>query len=114
MRSSADELDRIRNWLGDARVRWGIDGDHRSALGFPGYADFSWQAGLDRLLLGYALAPDGDRLFNGIMPCDNIEGRQALALGKLATFISAAADLSAHLSTKRTLSGWSESLTDIS
>ena len=110
---SADELGLLRNWLGDARVRWGIDGDHRSALGFPGYADFSWQAGLDRLLLGYALAPDGDRLFRGIMPCDNIEGRQALALGKLATFISAAADLSGQLSTKRTLSGWSETLAEI-
>jgi exodeoxyribonuclease V gamma subunit len=110
---TSDEPGRIREWLRDARVRWGIDGEHRSSLGFPPYADFSWRAGLDRLLLGYALAPDGDRLFGGTMPCDNIEGRQALALGRLATFISAAAGLSADLSAKQTLTGWSESLAAI-
>jgi exodeoxyribonuclease V gamma subunit len=110
---STEERDRIRDWLGAARVRWGIDGEYRSSLGFPGYADFSWQAGLDRLFLGYALAPDGDRLFEGAMPCDNIEGRQALALGKLAAFISSAADLSARLSAKLSLTGWSDSLAAI-
>lgn len=110
---TSEELGRIRGWLRDARVRWGIDGVHRSSLGFPPYADFSWRAGLDRLLLGYALAPEGDRLFGGTMPCDNIEGRQALALGKLATFISAAADLTARLSAKQTLTAWSESLASI-
>jgi len=110
---SSDERDRIREWLGDARVRWGIDGEHRSVLGFPPYSDFSWQAGLERLFLGYALAPDGNRLFKGTMPCDNIEGRQALALGSLATFFSAAADLSARLSLKQSLTAWSESLTAI-
>jgi exodeoxyribonuclease V gamma subunit len=107
---AADEPGRIREWLADARVRWGIDGEHRSALGFPAYADFSWQAGLDRLFLGYALAPDNDRLFKGTMPCDNIEGRQALALGKLAAFIGAAAELSGKLSTRQTLGAWSASL----
>jgi len=108
-----DELDRIRDWLRDAGVRWGIDGEHRLALGFPEYGDFSWQAGLDRLLLGYALAPDADRLFAGIMPCDNVEGRQAQALGKLAAFINAASGLSARLGTKQTLGTWADSLTDI-
>lgn len=107
---AADERARIREWLRDARVRWGIDGEHRSVLGFPPYDDFSWQAGLDRLFLGYALAPDGDRLFKGSLPCDNIEGRQALALGKLAAFISAAAELSGKLSAKQSLSAWSASL----
>jgi exodeoxyribonuclease V gamma subunit len=110
---TSDELGRIREWLSDARVRWGIDGEHRSSFGFPPYADFSWRTGLDRLLLGYALAPDGDRLFGGTMPCDNIEGRQALALGKLATFISAAAGLTARLSPKQALSAWSASLAAI-
>jgi exodeoxyribonuclease V gamma subunit len=105
-----DEQGRIREWLGDARVRWGIDGEHRTSLGFPPYDDFSWQAGLDRLFLGYALAPDGDRLFKGTMACDNIEGLQAITLGKLAAFTSAAADLSRQLSAKQTLSAWSTSL----
>ncbi len=110
---AAEELGRIREWLGDVRVRWGIDGENRSALGFPPYRDFSWQAGLDRLFLGYALAPDDDRLYAGSMPYGNIEGRQALSLGKLATFISSASALTALLSPRQTLAGWSESLASV-
>jgi exodeoxyribonuclease V gamma subunit len=108
-----DEPDRIREWLKDAHVRWGLDGEHRASLGFPAYSDFSWQAGLDRLLLGYALAPDGDRLFQGMAPCDNIEGRQALTLGKLATFVSLASALSGELSRRQTLDAWADTLSAI-
>ncbi len=107
---TADELDRIREWLLASGVRWGIDGAHRVALGFPDYGEFSWRAGLDRLLLGYAMAPDGDQLFAGIMPCDSIEGRQALALGKLAAFVNTVEGLAAALSARQTLAGWADAL----
>ncbi|MBK5276999.1 MAG: exodeoxyribonuclease V subunit gamma [Desulfuromonadales bacterium] len=110
---TSDELDRIREWLQSSGVRWGIDGTHRASLGFPDFGEFSWRAGLERMLLGYALAPDGDRLFAGIMPCDNIEGRQALALGKLATFINAAEGLADALSDRLTLTRWADTLTTI-
>ncbi|MBL0226278.1 MAG: exodeoxyribonuclease V subunit gamma [Geobacteraceae bacterium] len=108
-----EELSRIREWLGASGVRWGLDGEHRLSLGFPGYADFSWQSGLDRLMLGYALAPDSDRLFAGIMPCDNVEGKQAQVLGRLAAFVDAASGLSRQLSVKQTLADWSLALSGI-
>ncbi len=108
---STAELGQIREWLSDSGVRWGIDGAHRAALGFPPYEDFSWQAGLQRLFLGYALAPDGDALFAGRLPCDNIEGRQAVALGKLALFVDNTARLRARLSTEQTLDEWAATLT---
>jgi exodeoxyribonuclease V gamma subunit len=107
---SNDELERIRVWLSGCGVRWGLDQAHRSALGFPPYGDFSWQAGLDRLFLGYALAPDGDRLFADNMPYDNIEGRQAQALGKLAAFINISARVRVRLATHQTLQEWATTL----
>ena len=54
-----DELERIRGWLDDTRVRWGLDEQDRIRLGLPGYRENSWRAGLDRLLLGYAM-PEED------------------------------------------------------
>lgn len=110
---SSDELDQIRSWICDSGVRWGVDRQHRVELGFPPYADFSWQAGVDRLFLGYALAPEGDKLFSDSSPCDNIEGRQALPLGKLALFIDVTSRLRVRLSTEQTLREWSETLTTV-
>jgi exodeoxyribonuclease V gamma subunit len=110
---ASEELERIRVWLSGSGVRWGLDDAHRASLGFPPYGDFSWQAGLDRLFLGYALAPDGERLFADNMPCDNIEGRQALALGKLAEFVAITSRLRARLSAQQTLDQWAETLTTV-
>lgn len=105
-----DELSAIKTWLTDCNVRWGLDAGHRAALGFPHYDDFSWQAGLDRLFLGYAMAPDGFLTFNGILPYPSCSGRQAEALGKLAEFIAAARENSACLSNRRTLAEWADIL----
>jgi len=110
---TCDEREQIREWLCDAGVRWGMNGEHRASLGFPAYSDFSWQAGLDRLFLGYAMVPDNGLLFGDIMPCDNMEGQQALTLGKLATLVDTVANLSGQLSLKQTLGGWSTSLADV-
>lgn len=107
------ELELIRGWLAASGVRWGIDADHREALGFPPYGDFSWQAGMDRLLLGYAMAPDGDRLFAGIMPGVTGGSIQSQALGKLSAFVHETRSLATRLAGKQTLSAWAEILTGL-
>ncbi len=105
-----DELIAIRTWLTDCNVRWGFDADHRADLGFPSYSDFSWQAGLDKLFLGYAMSPDDSATFSGILPYPACSGRQAEALGKLAEFITIARNSSARLSARHTLPEWAELL----
>jgi len=104
------ELDLIRGWLPESGVRWGIDARHRESLGFPPYGDFSWQAGMDRLLLGYAMAPEGDRLFAGILPGAMGGGIQSQALGKLSAFVHAARSLATQLAGKQTLTAWADIL----
>lgn len=107
---TADELQDIRSWLRDSGVRWGLDRDHRSSLGFPPFAENSWQAALDRMLLGYALAPDGNRLFQEILPFPDIEGTRAVALGKLAGFMGSVREAATLLGRPHTLAGWAECL----
>ncbi len=80
---TADDLPLIRRWIEASGIRWGIDEQHRADLGLPAMREHSWQAGLDRLLLGYALPSCNQKLFAGILPYDDVEGGDAAALGGL-------------------------------
>lgn len=108
-----DELELIRGWIDETRVRWGIDERDRARLGFPGYRENSWRAGLDRLLLGYAMPDMDGRLFNGKLPFDGIEGACALTLGKFAGFIDRVAELALKFARPRTLSLWRDELREM-
>ncbi len=61
------DLEIIRTWIDETGIRWGIDASQRSDLGLPAFAQNSWRAGLDRLLLGYAAPARGEKLFEGIL-----------------------------------------------
>ncbi len=79
-------LERIRQWVAESGIRWGLDGAQREALGLPGGGENSWTFGLDRLLLGYAMPTHAD-LHGDIAPYGDIEGSEAQWLGQLAHFI---------------------------
>ena len=97
------ELDTVRRWIEQTRIRWGMDERSRSKLGLPPFRENSWRAGLERLLLGYAM-PDEGRLFDGVLPFE-VAG-DAETLGKLADFIDAVDQLSKRFSRPRTLDDW--------
>ncbi len=58
-----DSLAQIERWVAGTGVRWGLDGAHRSAWQLEGLEVGTWQAGLDRLLLGVAMADHGEILW---------------------------------------------------
>jgi exodeoxyribonuclease V gamma subunit len=102
----------VRRWIEEVRIRWGLDADFRAAEGLPANPACTWQAGLDRLLLGIAL-PDHGELFSGILPASGGEGSNALILGALCDFIAALRrwiDLSRGVKTPE---AWSVSLIDL-
>ena len=104
------DLERIRDWLRATGVRWGRDAEDRAARGLPQLPDHTWRAGLDRLLLGYALPGGGTRLFAGVLPHDGIEGEAAAVLGRLAAFAEALFRVAADLVTPRPVSAWADGL----
>ncbi|MBN2124104.1 MAG: exodeoxyribonuclease V subunit gamma, partial [Deltaproteobacteria bacterium] len=67
------DLDLIQMWVEQTRIRWGISGESKAGLGLPPNPENTWEAGLERLLLGYALPGEGERLFEGILPYDGVE-----------------------------------------
>ncbi|WP_430462236.1 exodeoxyribonuclease V subunit gamma [Thalassolituus sp. LLYu03] len=83
---SEDDLPPLRDWLAQAQIRWGLDGEQRRQLGLPAFEQNSWRKGLRQLLLGYML-PDGDDDFLGDFPLAAAEGNEGERLGKLMAFI---------------------------
>ncbi len=100
------DLPMIRRWLAETRVRWGINADHRAEFGVPPFSQNSWQAGLDRLLLGYALPGGGERMFADTLPFDDIEGSGTEVLGSLAEFTEHLFHTLSEMRTARTLESW--------
>ena len=96
----------IRAWLRESGVRWGRDTEHRAALGLPAEHRHTWADSLARLVLGYALPGGGRRTFAGVLPYDDIEGNQALALGKLCTVFDALEGAARDLAIPRPPAEW--------
>jgi exodeoxyribonuclease V gamma subunit len=101
------DLDRVRGWLEQTGIRWGLDEDDRARHGLPPFRENSWQAGLDRLLLGFAM-PEQGGLFAGILPFGVMEGDGARLLGVLVEFVTRLADAARELGRPRPLAGWAE------
>ena len=107
---SAD-LPLIQGWVREVGVRWGMDAEHRVRAGQPGYAENTWRFGLDRLLLGRAFGADGDRVFAGALPWGELDGDQALLLGRLVDFCETLFGLLGELRSPATMAQWRDRLT---
>lgn len=101
-----DDLERIRCWVRGVGIRWGIDAQTKNAWDLPATTEHTWRAGLDRLLLGYALPGQGRDLYAGILPYDEIEGGEAQALGGMHRFLEALFGLHDWLRERQPLTDW--------
>lgn len=108
-----NDLETIRGWVARTGIRWGIDETHRTSLGLPGTRENTWRAGLDRLLLGYALPGDGRSLFEGILPVPEMEGPLALTLGRFVEFAEALFARIPPLAAPRALPQWEHTFRDL-
>ncbi|MFQ5641118.1 MAG: exodeoxyribonuclease V subunit gamma [bacterium] len=108
---SQDDLDLIQSWVRETRIRWGQDAQQRVRLGLPELGQNSWRAGLDRMVLGYALPNEGDRLFDdAFLPYDQLEGNRVDVLGHLLDFIETLFEKVNALGEERTLRQWHQHL----
>ena len=95
----------IRHWVVSSGIRWGLSADQLRGMGLVETEEITWQAGLERLLLGYAM--DWDQPVNGILPYPDIEGSQARPLGGLCQFVELLAQAAEDFSRPRPLTAWS-------
>ncbi len=101
-----EEVDRVRSLAEQAGIRWGRDEKHRAELAQPPVAQNTWQFGLQRLFLGFALPTQEQTLFAGTLPYDEIEGHNTQALGRFAAFLSTLFEELESLRRPRSLAEW--------
>ena len=100
------DLDVVRAWVRGTNIRWGQDAKQRESLGLPGLAENTWQQGMERLFAGYAMTGKGERMFQGVLPYDDVEGGSAAVLGHFAEYLERLFDLVAKLRERRTIGEW--------
>lgn len=106
-----EEAPRLRPWLDEAGIRWGVDASTREAFGLPLDDTHTWRFGLTRLLLGFAMGTCGDEsLPLGHLPCDAPGLDGADLLGRFSEWADGLfSDLRA-LARPRPLDEWPEAL----
>ena len=106
---SETDLQLIQHWLQETNVRWGRSADHKAELGLPALNENTWQATLERLLMGYAVGCDAE-FVDQVLPYSEIEGSSAQALGGLNDFLQLLFKASKMLQQPRPILNWSEQL----
>jgi exodeoxyribonuclease V gamma subunit len=107
---SSDDLESIRRYIEDSGMRWGIDGRHRGEYNLPAFDRYSFDDGMQRLFLGYALPGGSTNPWHEWLPAGNAEGSAAAVLGLFARFINDLTRLRATLTEPRPPSDWMQSL----
>ncbi len=107
---SAADLAAITDMVDRVGIRWGLDGAEKARWELPAEDANTWRHGLDRLVLGYTLKGTSDRLFQHLLPDDNVQANQAAVIGRLSDLIEALAQFSQTLDTPRAPAQWHQRL----
>ncbi|SUX68330.1 exodeoxyribonuclease V gamma subunit [Citrobacter amalonaticus] len=83
---SEEGLRYLRLWVNESGIRWGIDDDNVRELELPTTGQHTWQFGLTRMLLGYAMeSAQGE--WQSVLPYDESSGLIAELVGHLASLL---------------------------
>jgi exodeoxyribonuclease V gamma subunit len=107
--TSQEALSRVERWLAGTGVRWGLDGPHRRAWKLDRVEAGTWRAGIDRLLLGVAMAED-ERLFGGVLPFGDLSSDDIDLAGRVAELVNRLTVTLDELTGPQTAQGWADAL----
>ncbi|MFN8124926.1 MAG: exodeoxyribonuclease V subunit gamma [Candidatus Nanopelagicales bacterium] len=98
-----DALERFDELADQTQVRWGLDLADRRRADLP-LPHNTWSSGVDRMLLGVAMADDG--MLTATVPAAGITGTEVPTIGNLAEFVDRIRLTLPELRTARPLSEW--------
>ena len=107
-----DELARIKEWVAATGVRWGLDAAHRAPFQLQQLEQNTWRAGLDRVLVGVAVAEREQALVDGVLPLDDVESGAIDLAGRFAELIDRLHAAVTALQGAKTLAGWVTAIND--
>ena len=83
-----DELERLAGWVAESGARWGLDAEHRRPFGLDGFPQNTWRAGLDRVLLGVAMADEDNNRLGTALPLDDVGSSDVDLAGRFAELLA--------------------------
>jgi exodeoxyribonuclease V gamma subunit len=113
-RFSDEDLFRLEEWVNGSFVRWGFDAAHRSAYQLADVGTNTWRTGLDRILLGVAMAERDQRLFGDSLPLDDVDSGDIDLAGRMAEFVERLQTALDAFARTRTIAGWATTLATVS
>ncbi len=105
-----DELERLSAWAAQSGARWGLDSAHRSAFGLQEFAQNTWRAGLDRILLGVAMAEEDNSRMGTALPLDDVGSSDVDLAGRLSELLARLTRALDSLAGDRLIGGWVSAL----
>ncbi|MEF1337876.1 exodeoxyribonuclease V subunit gamma, partial [Vibrio rotiferianus] len=110
---SEDDFLQAKQWVEESGIRWGLDSHTGSEFELPETRQNTWQFGIQRMLLGYAM-PESAGLFEAqegsLSPYNEVQGMGAELAGKLAHFIQQISQYRRKLSYVQSIDAWRETL----
>lgn len=107
-----NDMTAVRGWIDALPIRWGVDADSRAKrFDIPSYDAGTWRAGMDRLLLGYAMGDTGD-FVGERLPYDDLDSSDSEALGRWLGWMDRLFMQIEILREPRTLGEWAPVLRD--
>ena len=105
-----DDIERLAEWTATSQIRWGLDGARRERYWLGDVDANTWRAGIDRVLLGVAMATDGSRLLGGRLPLDDVESGDVDLAGRFAELIDRVDTIVTGATRSRPIAAWVEAL----
>jgi exodeoxyribonuclease V gamma subunit len=105
-----DDLGRLERWVADTGIRWGLEAAHRAPFRLDVVPEGTWRAGLDRMLLGAAIAEDGGRLWGDTLPLDDVDSGAIDLAGRFAELLDRLDDARTRLGTAQPAAAWAAAI----
>ena len=106
-----DALERLRGWMVEAGVCWGLHPQHRETWKLGAVQQGTWREGLDRLLLGAAVE-GGSSDFGDVLPVDDVDSSDIELLGRFAELVDRLDAVQELMAGAHTPAEWADGLLD--
>ncbi|WP_207838438.1 exodeoxyribonuclease V subunit gamma [Williamsia soli] len=107
---SDDDLERLREWTAESGARWGINDNQRKPFGLGGFAQNTFSAGLDRILLGVVADETELSWLGTALPLDDVDSADVDLAGRFAEFVSRLDSALATLRGPRPAAEWAQNI----
>jgi exodeoxyribonuclease V gamma subunit len=105
-----DDLVRIDDWVAASGIRWGLDAEHREPFKLSALDAGTWRFGLDRVLVGVTMTEDAQRLYEHVLPLDDVESGAIDLAGRFAELVDRLGAALDALGGPKTIDAWAEAI----